>query len=348
MINFDEKAYEHFKTLIRRLKIGFSVEDMLEVVDSAMVVLTSIFRQGRNDQINSLFSYGRIGSYYDRRPKNYHYTPLTYGDLLQIIITSRVPWKFIPLLFEESNEGYITRKIINLLLDFHEDGIYAEDIFRQAFKRISFIHPPPNSRVKPLRIEDVQMYSNIMYLCFGELFLKMYCTCPPGLMTISLHGLSRFVGGGILEEFRCYFQVRIRILDIQRMAIERFMDEYNQESTMKSMYQYISTRDRTEIFTMISMASPEMKTFPPKPFPNIFNRSLKIDRHHQMISEDEKEAVERNSSDTWVEKPSAKRSNQNVLIHEYLSVCKTKYQPLYLVIKRIIDGKEKNANSQKH
>ena len=329
VINFNEKAYEHFNHLIHRLKIGFSVEDMLEVVDSAMIVLTSIFKERREEQINSLFFNGRAGFYYERKPRAHHYKPLKYNDLLQIIITSRVPWKFMPLLFEDSYEGHITRKIINTLLDFHEDGIYAEDVFRQAFKRISFLHPLTNSCVRPLRIEDVQMYSNIMYLCFGELFVKMYCTRPPGLTTISLHGLSRFVGGGILEEFRCYFQVRMKISDIQRMAIERFMDEYNQESMMKSMCHYISTRDRTEIFTVISMDSPEMKTFAPDVLTrdenisvHVFGRSLKIDRHHQIVSEDEGIAISTNDSSSLVEVPNAKRSNRNIFHSEYLSSCK--------------------------
>lgn len=305
MLNFDEKAYERFNTLVHQLKIGFSVEDMLEVVDSAMVVLTSIFRQGRNDQINSLISYGNIGSYYDRQPKKNHYTPLRYKDLLNIIITNNIPWKFMPILSEESNEGYITRKIINTLLDFHEDGVYAEDIFRQAFKRISFLHSPLKSRVKDLTIKDLQMKPKIMYLCFGELYVKFFYYRTPILVYMSLDDLSLFVGSRILDDMRYYARVRMSVADVEKMALERFMDEYEHENSIQNMNELLSTKDRTDFITELSTNSPNAEESLLAITPSKLCTPMKINRHRQMVSEDEEEAVET---------PSAKRSIETSLI----------------------------------
>lgn len=293
MLNFDEKAYEHFNTLVRQLKIGFSVEDMLEVVDSAMVVLISIFRQGRNDQINSLISYGRIGSYYDRQPKKNHYTPLAYKDLLNIITRNKLPWKFMPILSEESNEGHITRKIINTLLDFYEDGIYVENIFRQAFRRISFLHSPLKCRVKALTIKDLQMNPKIMYLCFGELYSKFFYYDSPYLVYMSLDDLSLFLGRKILDDMQCYAQVQIRVADVDKMALERFMDEYKHENSIQTMNELLSTKDRIDFITEISTNSPDVEETSPAITP------MKINRHRQMVSEDEEEVMKT---------PSAKRS----------------------------------------
>ena len=323
MLNFHEKAYEHFETLILQLKIGFSLEDMLEVVDSAMVVLTSIFRQRRNDQINSLFSYGKIGSYYDRQPKICHYTPLTYEDLLNIIIRYKVHWKFMPILSEESNEGYITRKIINTLLDFHEDGIYAENIFRQAFKRISFLHPPLKCDIRALTIKDLQVNSNIMYLCFGELYSIIYRQSPPNLVYMSLGELSVFIGEGILDDMQCYNRVEMKVADIEKMVLERFMDEYKHETSIQTTHELLSTKDRTDFITELSTISLKCGESSSAITSSKLSSSLKINRHRQIVSEDEQEAMKANSSDTLVETPSAKRSNQNVLNHERLSICKT-------------------------
>ena len=307
MLNFDEKAYERFNTLVHQLKIGFSVEDVLEVVDSAMVVLTSIFRQGRNDQINSLISYGRIDSYYDRQPKKNHYTPLTYEDLLNIIISSKVSWKFMPILFEESNEGHITRKIINTLLDFHEDGVYAEDIFRQAFRRISFLHSPLKRRVKDLTIKDLQMNPNIMYLCFGELYVRFFYYDSPYLVYMSLDDLSLFVGSKILDGMRCYAQVRMKVTEVEKMALERFMDEYEHENSIQNMHELLSTKDRTDFITELSTNSPNVEESSLAITPSKLCTPMKINRHRQMVSEDEEEAVET---------PSAKRSIKTFLIME--------------------------------
>ena len=323
MLNFHEKAYEHFKALILQLKIGFSVEDMLEVVDSAMVVLTSIFRQRRNDQINSLFSYGKIGAYYDRQPKKCHYTLLTYEDLLNIIIRYKVHWKFMPILSEESNEGYITRKIINILLDFHEDGIYAENIFRQAFKRISFLHPPLKCDIRALTIKDLQVNSNIMYLCFGELYSIFYRQSPPNLVYMSLGELSVFIGEGILDDMQCYNRVEMKVADIEKMVLERFMDEYKHETSIQTTHELLSTKDRTDFITELSTISLKCGESSSAITSSKLSSSLKINRHRQIVSEDEQEAMKANSSDTLVETPSAKRSNQNVLNHERLSICKT-------------------------
>lgn len=305
MLNFDEKAYERFNTLVHQLKIGFSVEDMLEVVDSAMVVLTSIFREGRNDQINSLISYGIIGSYYDRQPKKNHYTPLRYEDLLNIIIRNKLPWKFMPILSEESNEGYITRKIINTLLDFYEDGVYAEDIFRQAFKRISFFQWPLKNRVKALTIKDLQMNPKIMYLCFGELYSKFFYYDSPYLVHMSLEDLSLFVGRRILDDMRCYAQVQIRVADVDKMALERFMDEYEHEHSIQNMRELLFTKDRTDFITELSTNSPNAEESSLAITPSKLCTPTKINRHRQMVSEDEEEAVET---------PSAKRSFETSLI----------------------------------
>lgn len=308
MLNFHEKA------LILQLKIGFSVEDMLEVVDSAMVVLTSIFRQRRNDQINSLFSYGKIGSYYDRQPKICHYTPLTYEDLLNIIIRYNVPWKFMSILSEESNEGYITRKIINTLLDFHEDGIYAENIFRQAFKRISFLHPPLKCDIRALTIKDLQMNSNIMYLCFGELYTIFYRQSPPNLVYMSLGELSVFIGEGILDDMRCYSRVEMKVADIEKMALERFMDEYKHETSIQTTHELLSTKDRTDFITELSTIFLKCGESSSTITSSKLSSSLKMNGHRQMISEDEQEAVEANSSDTLVKTPNTNVQTKTFLI----------------------------------
>ena len=348
MLNFDDKAYEHFMYLVNRLKIGFSVEDMLEIIDVAMVVLSSIFRQGRDDQINSLILNGKIGSYYDKDPKSRHYKPLAYEDLLRIVITDRVPWKFVPLLFEESDEGYITRNIINLLLDFNEDGTYAEDIFRQAFKRISFLHPPLKCNIRPLTIEDLQTCSNIMYLCFGQLFNNVYSNYPPDLMYISLRGLAKFVGGGILNDMECYFRVRVTISDVQRLAKERFLNEYNHESSMQEMYKFISSKDRYEFVSGVSMDSPEITTSSPRTPLSEYGATPKINRHHAITSMDEGMVPDINEPSSSVKMPASKRSNRTIVHSEYLTICKDKCKPLCSIIKQITNEIEKSLITQKH
>lgn len=237
-IDSDIAYYERFQAKVSSLKIGFSVEDVYEVMDLAMVLCGAIFKNRNINQGNTYTDCYPLSNFHERSKRRIRQETFKYTDILQVVMQSKIPWKFMPMLCENSFEGEIIRDVINTLLDLYEDNIYNEELFHQAFKQLSFLHPGPNTRMRPVSAEEFQCNSNLLYMTFGDEFIRAFGKHRPCMTTMTLGNLICMTGKVKLKEFIPFHRACASVEVVEKLARERFLFEFNSEIISQALKQY--------------------------------------------------------------------------------------------------------------